>query len=58
MSNDAIPQYNGDPFPITREEYEQMKGSLALGRVWTKFNKGVQFELERAIAREGEGHHV
>ena len=43
--------YKGDPFPITRGELEQMKGSLALGRQWSKFRRTVGYELERAIQR-------
>ena len=48
----VVYQYSGDPFPITRAELDQMKGSRALGRQWTKFNRNVENELQRVSLRK------
>jgi len=52
MNKRKFPQYNGDPFPLTEEEIEQMAGSNAHKRRWAKFNRGVKNELERAKQRQ------
>ena len=43
-----------DAFPLTREEWEQIRGSFAFSRTWAKEKKSRQFELERAIIRQKE----
>jgi len=48
----VIYQYKGDPFPITRAELDQMKGSMALSREWSKFNHGIRLDKGRAIERQ------
>ena len=42
-----FPAYVGDPFPETLEERKQRVSSLHLGRQWSKYNRGIQRELQR-----------
>lgn len=47
----VVSRYKGDPFPITRAELNQMKGSRALSREWAKFHRGIRLDAGRAIER-------
>ena len=51
LEEKVLSLYKGDPFPITRGELEQMKGSRALSRQWSRFRRMVGYELERKKRR-------
>ena len=48
----VLPLYSGDPFPITRGELDQMRGSLALARQQSRYKRSVEREAELFVQRQ------